>query len=447
MLRESRATSDVANAYLPEAQLAVAFEREILNARIHFIYHVTVQKAGSLDAGWKRFARVRELMPKLTEQVAKEEKLAALREPTRQLAVDLDEYEVVLKRILDTVAKGENHGDSFAALLKQWASLGGKLVGAAGSLSAQCSQLAGKSSTDSADQLGRMASGTIGTSIVAMMMGLFIGWFVTRWISSRLMQAAGELKQSASQVATAAVQVESAAQSLAQGASEQSASIEETSAACTQIHSVATRNVEDARDMAKAMAGSREASENGRGAMDRMVAAMHEIGATNARVSKVIKVIDEIAFQTNILALNASVEAARAGEAGMGFAVVADEVRNLAQRSAQAARETNEIISQSVATTNAGLSHVDEVAAIIVAAATDSHAVQTMADHVSMGSAEQTKGLDHVAHALAQLEQMTQRFAATSEESAAASSELTCQAQTMQDVSNALSDLVGARQD
>jgi methyl-accepting chemotaxis protein len=444
MLSESRGTSDVAQAYLPETQLAVAFEREILNARIHFIYHVTVQKPGALPAGWARFAKVRELMPKLSEQAAKSEKLAPLREQTRQLAVDPDEYEVVLKRILDTVARGENHGGAFDALLNQWATVGGRVVGAAGSLSSQSLDLAGKSSRSTADSLSLAARAAIAASLLAMALGAVVGWLVTRRISRQLMRSVSELKDSVSQVATAAAHVEQASQNLAQGASKQSASLEETSAACTEIHSVATRNVEEARNMAVAMQRSRRESESGREQMDHLVEAMHEVSASNTRVSNVIKVIDVIAFQTNILALNASVEAARAGEAGAGFAVVADEVRNLAQRSAQAASETAQIISQSVATTTAGLSHMDEVAAIIRTVATDSETVQQMADHVSEGGAEQTKGLDQVTHSLSQLEQMTQRFAATSEESAAASAELSSQTETMTQISDSLAAEVGA---
>jgi len=443
MLSESRGTREVAQAYLPETELAVAFEREILNARIHFIYHVTVQKPGSLPAGWARFAKVRELMPKLSEQVASSEQLAPLREQTRRLAVDLDEYEVVLKRILDTVARGENQGEAFEALLNQWASVGGRVVGAAGSLSGRSLELADQSSRRSAASLARMAAAAIAASILAMALGASVGWFVSRRISRQLMRSVGELKDSVSQVASAAVQVEEASQNLAQGASQQSASLEETSAACTEIHSVATRNVEEARHMALAMQRSRQASESGREQMDRLVEAMNEVSESNTRVSHVIKAIDEIAFQTNILALNASVEAARAGQAGAGFAVVADEVRNLAQRSARAASETAEIISQSVATTTTALSHINEVAAIIRTAAADSETVQQMADHVNEGGAEQTKGLDQVADSLSQLEQMTQRFAATSEESAAAASQLSAQTQTMAQVSEALAALVG----
>ena len=444
MMMASREMSATADEYLPEAQLAFAFEREILNARIHFIYHVTIQKPGALESGWTRFRKVRELMPQLSAHVEKSEHLAELRGPTSELARDLAAYEISLNQILATVAKGENHGDSFSAMIKEWARLGGRLVDTSGMLSRKANELSLASATGSDTVLDRTSVMTAVVGTLAGILAVFIGWVLTRTLTRRLRVSIDELKEASQQVATAAGEVENAAQSLAQGASEQSASIEETSAACTEINSVAVRNVDDANAMLKAMEGTREASESGRAAIDRMVGAMNELAKSNQQVAKVIRVIDEIAFQTNILALNASVEAARAGEAGMGFAVVADEVRNLAQRSAQAARETSDIIGRSVETTNAGLQHVNEVAEIVHAAAADSKSVHAMADDVCAGSTEQTKGLNQVSKALSQLEIMTQRIAATSEESAAASSELTFQAQRLNDVSHSLALMVGA---
>jgi methyl-accepting chemotaxis protein/methyl-accepting chemotaxis protein-1 (serine sensor receptor) len=160
-------------------------------------------------------------------------------------------------------------------------------------------------------------------------------------------------------------------------------------------------------------------------------------------VAKIIKVIDEIAFQTNILALNAAVEAARAGEAGMGFAVVADEVRNLAQRCAQAAKDTAALIEESIVKSNDGKTKVDQVAVAIRAITEDSAKVKTLVDEVSLGSQEQTRGIEQVAKALTQMEQVTQQSAANAEESAAAAEELTAQASTLMEVVHQLSSMVG----
>ena len=177
--------------------------------------------------------------------------------------------------------------------------------------------------------------------------------------------------------------------------------------------------------------------------LETMVVAMSDIKASSDKVAKIIKVIDEIAFQTNILALNAAVEAARAGEAGMGFAVVADEVRNLAQRCAQAAKDTAALIEESIVKSNDGKTKVDQVAVAIRAITEESAKVKTLVDEVSLGSQEQTRGIEQVAKALTQMEQVTQQSAANAEESAAAAEELTAQASTLMEVVGALSAMVG----
>lgn len=158
-----------------------------------------------------------------------------------------------------------------------------------------------------------------------------------------------------------------------------------------------------------------------------------------------MKVIDEIAFQTNILALNAAVEAARAGEAGMGFAVVADEVRNLAHRSAQAAKDTESLIEDSIVRSRDGKAKVDHVATAIRAIAADSNRIQVLVDEVNVASQEQSRGIEQVAKSVTLMENVTQRSAASAEESASASTELTAQASALQDVVLRLSQMVGAR--
>src|SRR5207302_988806 len=154
-------------------------------------------------------------------------------------------------------------------------------------------------------------------------------------------------------------------QALAQGASEQAASLEETSASSQEINSTTQRNAENSRTAAGLTAQVDEQVKSANQTLAQMLSAMGEISGSSQKISKIIRVIDEIAFQTNILALNAAVEAARAGEAGLGFAVVADEVRNLAQRSAQAAKDTAALIEDSILKSGEGSKKLGEVAGSI----------------------------------------------------------------------------------
>jgi len=258
--------------------------------------------------------------------------------------------------------------------------------------------------------------------------------FVVLGINRVLRTAVGELSQGAGQVASAAGQVSISSQSLAQGSSEQAASLEETSASSEEINSMARKNSENLRLAAGLVTQSQQKFDETNQSLQATVAAMGEINTQSGKISKIIKVIDEIAFQTNILALNAAVEAARAGEAGMGFAVVADEVRNLAQRCAQAAKDTAALIEESVAKSNDGKSKVDQVAVAIRSITEASASVKTLVDEVNLGSQEQARGIEQITKAITQMERVTQSTAASAEQSASAAEQLNAQSETMKDV-------------
>jgi methyl-accepting chemotaxis protein/methyl-accepting chemotaxis protein-1 (serine sensor receptor) len=281
---------------------------------------------------------------------------------------------------------------------------------------------------------------TLGLSMLA---GAGFSFVVIRSTNNILMQVADELSEGAQQTASAASQVSSLSQALAQGSSEQAASLEETSASSEEINSMARKNTENSHQAAGLVTQSQQKFVETNQSLEHMVVAMDEIKTSSDRISKIIKTIDEIAFQTNILALNAAVEAARAGEAGMGFAVVADEVRNLAQRCAQAAKDTSSLIEESISKSGDGKIKVDQVAVAIRAITEEAGSIKVLVDDVNMGSQEQARGIDQIGKALTQMEQVTQKTAANAEECASAAEELNAQSATLKGIVDRLTALVG----
>lgn len=284
---------------------------------------------------------------------------------------------------------------------------------------------------------------TVGLMILALAVGLAVFWIV-RGANRTLHVMASRMAESAERVANAASQVSGASQSLAQGASQQAASLEETSASTEEISSITRKNA----DHALQVAGLVQESERGAGevnqTLDRMVEKMKEIDASSNKIARIIKVIDEIAFQTNILALNAAVEAARAGEAGLGFAVVADEVRNLAQRCAQAAKDTAGLIEESIATSRDGNDRLDRMAGAVRAMTENSTRVKSLVDEVNVGSQEQARGMEQISRSIVQMEQVTQKTAAGAQQSASAGTELDGYAGNLRTLVEEMREIVGA---
>lgn len=268
-----------------------------------------------------------------------------------------------------------------------------------------------------------------------------------RQVSKPLRDVAQRLADGANQVSSSAQQVWSSGASIAEGASLQAGSLEETSASSEEISSMAKRNAVDCRSTAELVDGSQQKVKLANDSLQHLVVAMNEIRASSGKVSKIIKVIDEIAFKTNILALNASVEAARAGQAGMGFAVVAEEVRNLAQKCAQAARDSAEIVDESIVRSNDGKVKLDDVAAAIHAVTEDSAKIKELVDHMQVASVEQTSGITQIANSIFQMEKVTQASAGTAQESSAAAEELKAQSNLLQEIVRNLSEIVAGSGD
>jgi len=256
-------------------------------------------------------------------------------------------------------------------------------------------------------------------------------WTVFR-ITRALRQSVAEMADAAARIAASAGQVTNASQTLASGAASQAASLEETSASTEEIHSMTQRNAENSQSAADNMEQTSGRVAEANAAFEEMVASMNGINQSSAGIARIIRVIDEIAFQTNILALNAAVEAARAGEAGLGFAVVAAEVRNLAQRSAQAARDTAELIEDSIAKADAGKSKLARVADAVHAISESAGKVKTLVDEVNAASREQSRGIEQMTTAICSIERVTQTTAAGAEENSAASADLAIQARAIQ---------------
>jgi methyl-accepting chemotaxis protein len=169
---------------------------------------------------------------------------------------------------------------------------------------------------------------------------------------------------------------------------------------------------------------------------------MNAITSSSGEISKIMKVIDQIAFQTNILALNAAVEAARAGESGLGFAVVADEVRALAQRCAQASKDTAALVQECITRSNEGSARLIQVTDTVHSITDSSNKVRTLVEQVDLGNREQARGIEQISQAVVQADKVIQETAAIAQESAAASEELSAQAESIRDVMLHLHSLV-----
>ena len=288
---------------------------------------------------------------------------------------------------------------------------------------------------------GRKVGLIVVVSIIVI--AIFIGRVQAGTIQRILRRNIGSLLEVSTQVTEAAGNITTTSQTLAEGSNEQAASIEETSASLEEMTSMTKRNADNAEKASGLAKQTRAVADKGAIDIQTMSAAITTIKTSSDDIAKIIRTIDEIAFQTNILALNAAVEAARAGEAGMGFAVVADEVRNLAQRSAQAAKETATKIEAAISNTAHGVELNAKVAGTLNDIVSKAREMDELAAEVAGACREQTEGISQVNQAVGQVDKVTQSNAASAEESAASAEELNAQVISMRHTVNELAGLVG----
>ena len=233
------------------------------------------------------------------------------------------------------------------------------------------------------------------------------------------------------QVAAASGQISSGSQSLAEGAAEQASALEEISSSIEELSSMTKQNAANAGEANTLATAAHHGADKGLEAMARMSQAIDDIKRSSDETAKIVKTIDDIAFQTNLLALNAAVEAARAGDAGKGFAVVSEEVRNLAQRSAEAAKNTAAMIEESVKNADGGVQISHQVGSSLEEIAEGCRKVNDLVAEIAAASNEQSQGIEQIGAAVGQMDKVTQQNAANSEESASAAEELSAQAEEM----------------
>lgn len=288
----------------------------------------------------------------------------------------------------------------------------------------------------------------------AMVMGVIflaiivaIALFLGRMISNPIIRAVESIMNANAQVVSASSEISESSQALAEGASQQASSIEEVSATVEESTAINNQNADNSREGDILAKDTKESAGTGYEKGSELMAAMQEINTSSERIAKIIKTIDEIASQTKLLALNAAVEAARAGEHGLGFAVVADEVKGLAQRSANAATETSEIIEESIKQIKNGLNVAGQTNEAFGDILEKIKKTSSLIGEISISTKEQSEGMNQIATAMGSIDSVTQQNAATSEEAAAAAEELNAQALSMQDMVAEIAGMVGFEMD
>jgi methyl-accepting chemotaxis protein len=431
-----------AESYLPATRMATAFERDILNARVFFIYFVTIQKPGSLDKGLERYHQAESQQRDLQAFVNSREDLSELRPAVEQLGRDLDEYQSTLEAAISMMQSGMLRGDAYDAQVNDWASKAATLAEDAGKLELLCSEASGQSTQRMSDRLTSSMTVNLVVFFVALGLSVMVAVLIVRRINLSLRAVNDELRDGSEQVSIAASQVAAVSQSVARDSSQQAAMIEETSASAVEIGAIAAHSADSARTATGLVAEAVKSTEQNGRAIGECVAAMDAIGQSSRDIAKTLEVITQIAFQTNILALNASVEAARAGEAGMGFSVVADEVRSLARRCTAASEEISVLIEQSLGNAAAGKTKIVQLTDAGKSVSEVFAELKPLVEQIAGNSQEQSQAISLIGRALLKMEQATQRSTSAAADSASGAEELNAQSEQLRSLAEGLGQLV-----
>lgn len=281
-----------------------------------------------------------------------------------------------------------------------------------------------------------------GVLALSIIIGLLAVKLIVGGLTRRIMNVVMDLDDISHGINNGSREISDSSHNISAGAENQAASLEETAAALEEISSMTKKTLENSHDADQGAKETKNLVESGVEDMKAMNLAMAEIEDSASKINNIIKAIEEIAFQTNLLALNASVEAARAGEAGAGFAVVADEVRNLAIRSADAAKNTADLIASTIANISSGSEMVNATAENFKTVESHSNKVAELLAKVSEASKEQSQGIGQITTAMTEMDKVTQSNAASAEESASAAGQLSLQAGTLLEAVDGLDALV-----